>query len=156
MRTMAFQAPSVWPSVSTAEEPTGHRNVETGTGEPTGRRDPGIGNGPLDERIFRPMAGRPAPGRDIADQLGREPEPIQVPNVILGREGRPHIPLFREKTEEKELDRGDISARLPGHFRTGAPDNSAPVPPDNCQGLIENARLRAFRELCRGICCWSW
>ena len=64
------------------------------------------------------MAGRPPPGRDIADQHGREPEPIQVPNVILGKEGWPHIPLFREKTEEKELDKGDNSARDALHFCT--------------------------------------
>ena len=71
-----FQAPSVRPSVSTAKEPTGHRNVEARPGEPTGRRNSGIGNRPLDERMSRPMSWRPSPAWNIANKLGREPEPI--------------------------------------------------------------------------------
>jgi len=74
--------------------------MEARPGEPTGRRNPGVGNRPLDEWISRPMAGRPSPGRDIAYQLGRKPEPIQIPNLVLRREARPHISFFREKTEE--------------------------------------------------------
>ena len=77
MGTTAVSRPlSVRPSVSTAEEPTGHRDMEAGTGELTGRRDPSERNRPLDERVPRSMSWRPSPVWNIANKLSREPEPI--------------------------------------------------------------------------------
>ncbi len=116
------------PTAPTAFEPepapiesTSHRDMEAGTGEPTGRRDPSERNRPLDERVPRSMAWRPCPARDIANQLGWKPEPIQVPIVGLGRRGRPYISSFREKTERErdKQNRTCISARVPPQIRTG-------------------------------------
>src|SRR5262249_28366187 len=39
-------------------EPIGHRDMETGPREPTGRCDPGIRDRPPDERVPGPMSGR--------------------------------------------------------------------------------------------------
>ncbi len=54
-----------------AVEPIRHRDLETGPGEPTRRRNPGIGNRPLDEQVSRPMAGRPSLTLRVSNQLGR-------------------------------------------------------------------------------------
>ena len=71
------------PTAPTAFEPEpapiesiSHRDMEAGTGEPTGRRDPSERNRPLDERISRPMSWRPSPAWNIANKLSRQPEPI--------------------------------------------------------------------------------
>src|SRR5262245_35583871 len=49
------EAPSVLPSEPGTEEPIGHRDMEAGPGEPTGRCDPGVGDRPLDKRISLAM-----------------------------------------------------------------------------------------------------
>src|SRR4051812_50219145 len=85
------QAPPVLPPEPATEEPIGHRDMEAGPGEPTGRCDPGIRDRPLDEGVPGSMPGRAVLGPQIPDHLGWEPEPPQVPIRSLLRDGRPHI-----------------------------------------------------------------
>ncbi|HSB69968.1 MAG TPA: hypothetical protein VLT62_11600, partial [Candidatus Methylomirabilis sp.] len=39
--------------------------------------------------------GGPSPAREIPNHLSREPESVQIPDIRIEREGRPHI-LFSE------------------------------------------------------------
>src|SRR5262249_51221090 len=84
------EAPSGRPSEPGTEEPIGHRDMEAGPGEPTGRCDPGVGDRPLDERISLAMPGRPSPTRETPEHLRRESESVQIPDINLGSEGRSH------------------------------------------------------------------
>jgi hypothetical protein len=62
--------------------------MEAGAGEATGRRYPGIGNRPLDERVSRPMPGRPIPCRDIAQEIGRVDFYFPTPLRSFGMESK--------------------------------------------------------------------
>ena len=97
--------------------------MEAGPGEPTGRRNPGIGDRPLDERVSRPMAGRPSPTletpRSSPPGVGVDPSPKHRRQ----EGGRLHIYLFREKTERIRVrqDRARNSARVPRAIPHGSP-----------------------------------
>jgi hypothetical protein len=47
------------------------------------------------------MVGRPSLGSGVPDQLGREPETVQVPDIGLGIGEIPHRYLFREGQREE-------------------------------------------------------
>jgi hypothetical protein len=111
--------PTVLASESTTEESEGHRNPETGRGQPTGRPNPGIGNRPLDKRVSRTMAGRQSRTLEMPKLVGRELELVQIPNIGSNREGSLHHLSFRDQKKNTELDRLCNPARVPPQSRTG-------------------------------------
>jgi hypothetical protein len=104
--------PTAFESEPALIEPKSHRNLETGSGETTGRRNPGIGDRPLDERITGPMPRRSFSTLEVSGHLGRESESIQIPDIVLSvRERRiPHIYSLKEKTEYRpEISRAGVA-----------------------------------------------
>jgi len=70
------------------------------------------------------MAGRPSPARDVTNQFGWKPEPIQVPIVGLGRctdESQvPSIVMTASRRVRLGAQRGRAGDRLRGDAVTGA------------------------------------